>query len=68
MSEHRNVISVRGLKKAFGGNKVLSGIDFDLYEGEKVVVLGPSGSGKSTFLRCINRLEEPTAGKISFGT
>lgn len=66
MSEHRNVISVRGLKKAFGDNKVLSGIDFDLYEGEKVVVLGPSGSGKSTFLRCINRLEEPTAGKISF--
>lgn len=66
MPEHRNVISVRGLKKAFGDNKVLSGIDFDLYEGEKVVVLGPSGSGKSTFLRCINRLEEPTAGKISF--
>lgn len=66
MPEHRNVISIRGLKKAFGDNKVLSGIDFDLYEGEKVVVLGPSGSGKSTFLRCINRLEEPTAGKISF--
>ena len=66
MSEHRNVISIRGLKKAFGDNKVLSGIDFDLYEGEKVVVLGPSGSGKSTFLRCINRLEEPTAGKIAF--
>ena len=66
MSERRNVISVRGLKKAFGSNKVLTGVDFDLFEGEKVVVLGPSGSGKSTFLRCINRLEEPTAGKISF--
>ena len=66
MPEHRNVISVRGLKKAFGNNKVLNGIDFDLYEGEKVVVLGPSGSGKSTFLRCINRLEEPTSGKVFF--
>ena len=66
MPERKNVISVRGLKKALGENKVLTGIDFDLYEGEKVVVLGPSGSGKSTFLRCINRLEEPTAGKVSF--
>ena len=66
MPERRNVISIRGLKKAFGDNKVLTGIDFDLFEGEKVVVLGPSGSGKSTFLRCINRLEEPTAGEISF--
>ena len=71
MQEHkiinsRDVISVRGLKKVFGDNKVLNGIDFDLYEGEKVVVLGPSGSGKSTFLRCINRLEEPTSGVITF--
>lgn len=64
--DSRDVISVRGLKKVFGENKVLNGIDFDLYEGEKVVILGPSGSGKSTFLRCINRLEEPTAGTISF--
>lgn len=59
-------ISVRGLKKQFNNNKVLTGIDFDLYDGEKVVILGPSGSGKSTFLRCINRLEEPTAGVIAF--
>lgn len=59
-------ISARGLKKQFGDNKVLTGIDFDLYDGEKVVILGPSGSGKSTFLRCINRLEEPTAGTIAF--
>lgn len=66
MPERKNVISVRGLKKAFGDNKVLSGIDFDLYDGEKVVILGPSGSGKSTFLRCINRLEEPTVGKVYF--
>lgn len=66
MPGRRSVITVRGLKKAFGDNKVLTGIDFDLFEGEKVVVLGPSGSGKSTFLRCINRLEEPTAGEICF--
>ncbi|MBQ3292855.1 amino acid ABC transporter ATP-binding protein [Candidatus Saccharibacteria bacterium] len=66
MSESRLEISVRGLKKSFGDNKVLNGIDFDLFDGEKVVILGPSGSGKSTFLRCINRLEEPTAGTISF--
>lgn len=59
-------ISVRGLKKTFGNNKVLNGIDFDLFDGERVVILGPSGSGKSTFLRCINRLEEPTAGEIYF--
>ena len=66
MPELKNIISVRSLKKAFGSNKVLNGIDFDLFEGEKVVILGPSGSGKSTFLRCINRLEEPTDGEISF--
>ena len=66
MSERRLEISVRKLKKSFGDNKVLNGIDFDLYDGEKVVILGPSGSGKSTFLRCINRLEEPTSGEICF--
>jgi len=59
-------ISVRGLKKSFGENKVLNGIDFDLYDGEKVVVLGPSGSGKSTFLRCINHLEGPSSGEVFF--
>ena len=60
------MISVHNLKKEFGKNKVLKGIDFELEEGERVVILGPSGSGKSTFLRCINRMEEPTSGKISF--
>ena len=60
------MISVHNLKKEFGKNKVLKGIDFELKEGERVVVLGPSGSGKSTFLRCINRMEEPTSGTISF--
>ena len=66
MSERKLEISVRGLRKAFGDNKVLNGINFDLFDGEKVVVLGPSGSGKSTFLRCINRLEEPSEGEIFF--
>ncbi len=65
-SDHGVEISVRGLKKSFGENKVLNGIDFDLFEGERVVVLGPSGSGKSTFLRCINRLEEPSEGEVWF--
>ena len=57
---------IKNLKKSFGKNKVLRGIDFELVEGERVVVLGPSGSGKSTFLRCINWMEEPTSGKIIF--
>ena len=60
------VIKIKDLKKQFGKNRVLNGIDFELKAGEKVVVLGPSGSGKSTFLRCINWIEEPTSGKIYF--
>lgn len=60
------IIKIRDLKEQFGKNRVLRGIDFELKAGEKVVVLGPSGSGKSTFLRCINRLEEPTGGEIYF--
>ena len=60
------IITIKNLKKNFGKNKVLKGIDFELNAGEKVVVLGPSGSGKSTFLRSINRLEEPSAGEIYF--
>ena len=60
------VLTISGLKKQFGDNKVLRGVDFTLRAGEKVVVIGPSGSGKSTFLRCINRLEEPDDGIIKF--
>lgn len=59
-------LKIKGLRKYFGNNRVLRGIDFSLRRGEKVVVIGPSGSGKSTFLRCINRLEEPTAGEIYY--
>ena len=65
--ENKNTdLVIKNLKKEFGKNKVLRGIDFELKEGERVVVLGPSGSGKSTFLRCINWMEEPTSGEIIF--
>ena len=60
------MIEVKGLKKAFGENDVLNGIDTVINKGEKVVVIGPSGSGKSTFLRCLNRLETPTGGSVVF--
>lgn len=59
------MIDVKNLEKSFGDHKVLAGINEHIYPGEKVVVIGPSGSGKSTFLRCLNLLEEPTAGTIS---
>lgn len=57
-------IHVSHLKKNFGHLEVIKDVSTDVYEGEVVVILGPSGSGKSTFLRCINRLEEPTGGEI----
>ncbi|NMO97875.1 amino acid ABC transporter ATP-binding protein [Paenibacillus lemnae] len=57
-------IIVEGLKKSFGKNEVLKGIDVSVNEGEVVCVIGPSGSGKSTFLRCINRLDDITGGKV----
>ena len=66
MMEKNTELVIKGLKKEFGTNKVLNGIDFKLTEGERVVILGPSGSGKSTFLRCINWMEEPTAGEMYF--
>ncbi len=59
-------LKIKNIRKSFGKNKVLNGIDFELTEGERVVILGPSGSGKSTFLRCINWMEEPTSGEIYF--
>jgi len=63
------VITVKNLSKDFGENgeiKVLKNINEHISKGEKVVIIGPSGSGKSTFLRCLNRLEEPTSGEIYF--
>ena len=60
------MIDVKNLKKAFGDHVVLKDISEHIYPGEKVVVIGPSGSGKSTFLRCMNLLETPTSGTITF--
>lgn len=60
------MISVKQLEKQFEDLKVLKGITTDIETGECLVIVGPSGSGKSTFLRCLNRLEEPTAGEIWF--
>ena len=66
MTTDNTIIKVTGLKKSFGELDVLKGIDTEIKKGEVVVVIGPSGSGKSTFLRCLNRLEEPTGGTIEF--
>ncbi|MCQ9196536.1 amino acid ABC transporter ATP-binding protein [Pediococcus pentosaceus] len=57
-------IEVQSLKKYYGSNEVLKGLDLIVKDNEVVVMIGPSGSGKSTFLRTLNKLEEPTAGKI----
>ena len=58
------MIKIKNLKKSYGKLEVLKGIDTEIKEGEVISIIGPSGSGKSTFLRCINRLEEPTSGQI----
>ena len=60
------MIYVKGLSKSFGDNQVIKNIDMHITPGEKVVIIGPSGSGKSTFLRCLNLLEIPTGGTITF--
>ena len=65
-NERQPLIQVQHLGKAFGDLNVLKDINVDIYKGDVVCVIGPSGSGKSTFLRCLNRLEEPTSGKILF--
>ena len=60
------MIDVKNLSKSFGKNLVLDNISEHISPGEKVVIIGPSGSGKSTFLRCLNLLETPTEGTITF--
>ena len=58
------MISVTGLKKSFGNNHVLRGVDVEIRKGEIVTVIGPSGAGKTTFLRSLNWLDVPDSGKI----
>ena len=60
------MIVVENLKKSYGGLDVLKGINLTINKGDVVSLVGPSGCGKSTFLRCLNRLEEPTSGHIYF--
>ena len=60
------MIDVKNLCKSFGSHEVLKGINEHISKGEKVVIVGASGSGKSTFLRCLNLLEQPTGGTITF--
>ena len=67
MSENSNVIlRVENLKKSFGKNEVLKDVSVEVDKGDVIAVIGPSGCGKSTFLRCLNRLEDPTGGAIYF--
>ena len=61
-----NLIEVRNLQIKFDDLEVLKDVSLDVKQGEKIVIIGPSGSGKSTFLRCLNRLENPTGGTIVF--
>jgi polar amino acid transport system ATP-binding protein len=60
------VLHVAGLRKRFGSNVVLNGIDLDVARGDRIAILGASGSGKSTFLRCLNFIELPTEGSVQF--
>ena len=63
--EKSPAIKVSGLRKSFGDNEVIKGIDFEVVHGEVISLIGPSGSGKSTILRMLNRLEDPTSGKVA---
>ena len=60
------ILTIRGLAKHFGKLEVLKGVDLDVLRREVIVIIGPSGSGKSTLLRCLNRLEEPSGGTVTF--
>jgi ABC-type polar amino acid transport system ATPase subunit len=64
MPQTQPMVRIEGLRKSFGSNEVLKGIDLAVHKGEAISIIGPSGSGKSTMLRCINYLEEPTEGSI----
>ena len=64
--QSQQILRVEKLSKSFGDLNVLKSISKTFYEGEVVSIMGPSGSGKSTFIRCLNRIEEPSAGKVFF--
>ena len=64
MAEEQALIRVKDLRKDFGSNHVLRGINYEIQKGQKIVLVGPSGCGKSTFLRCMNLLEVPTGGEV----
>jgi polar amino acid transport system ATP-binding protein len=66
MNDDGSLVRLEGIHKWFGKNHVLKGVDFSVFEGAVVVIIGPSGSGKSTLLRTINLLEEPTLGRVLF--
>jgi len=66
MAEANTLLKISGLKKQYTKKEVLKGIDIEIKEGEFVVVIGPSGAGKSTFIRCINRMVDPTHGVMEF--
>lgn len=65
-SANNEILSLKHMQKSFGDHKVLRDISFNINKGEIVTIIGPSGGGKSTTLRCINLLEEPSAGEIDF--
>lgn len=60
------MLEVKKVKKKFGKNEILKGIDLKIEKGDRIAIIGPSGCGKSTFLRCLNMIEPPTSGKIIF--
>ena len=62
----QTILDIKGLKKSFGQNDVLKGVDLKVDKGEVLVIIGPSGCGKSTFLRCVNCMEDPDGGTILF--
>ena len=66
MIKSESILNVQGLKKSFGNNEVLKGINLTVKNGEKIAIIGPSGCGKSTLLRCLNCMEDPTEGSIFF--
>ncbi len=67
MDESSPLMRVSGLHKRFGANEVLAGVDLDVMPGDRIAILGASGSGKSTLLRCLNFMEEPSAGTVELG-